>query len=217
MALAVELLQHAQHFPAGVGVEGAGGLVGQDQGRVAHQRPGDGHTLLLAARQLVGLAAQLVAQAHLLQHRLGAGPALAAGHPGVDQGHLHVAHQVELGQQVVLLEHEAQHLVAYGGKLIAAHPAHVPAVEPVDAGGGHVQAADDVHAGGFARAGLAHDGHELPRLDPHGDMIQRLDDGVAHMIILAHLVEFDQCAHPIPPRAGAIMPRTIRSLVPYSS
>ena len=212
MPLAVQLLQHGQHLPPGVGVEGAGGLVGQDQRRIADQRPGDGDALLLAARQLVGLAAQLVAQAHLFQHRLGAGPALAAGHPRVDQGHLHVAHQVQFGQKVVLLEHKAQHLVADGGKLVAAHLAHIPAFQLIGAGGGHVQAADDVHAGGLARARLAHDGHELAGFDPHGDMVQRLDDGVAHVIVLAHLVEFDQCAHCVPPRTGAIMPSTIISL-----
>ena len=199
VALLVQLLQHPQHFPAGMGVQRTGGLVGQDQGRVADQRPRDGNALLLAARKLVGLAFQFIAQAHLLQHRLGAGPALAAGYPGVDQGHFHITHQVQLGQKVILLEHEAQHLVADSGKLVAAHLAHIPAVQLIGACGGHVQAADDVHAGGLARTGLAHDGHELACLDPHGDVVQRLDHRVAHVVILAHLVEFDQSAHPIPP------------------
>ena len=44
----------------------AGGLVGQNDRRVAHQRPRDGYALLLAARKLVGLVFQLIAQPHLL-------------------------------------------------------------------------------------------------------------------------------------------------------
>ena len=59
------------HLAAGVGVQSAGGLVGQDDRRVAHQSPGDGHALLLAAGELVGQVLELVAQAHLLQRRHG--------------------------------------------------------------------------------------------------------------------------------------------------
>ncbi len=51
----VELLQHGQHLPAGVGVQGAGGLIRQDHRRVPGQGPGNGHPLLLAAGELAGL------------------------------------------------------------------------------------------------------------------------------------------------------------------
>ena len=45
----VELLEHLQDFLAGVRVEVAGRLVGEQQRRAVDQRPGDGHALLLAA------------------------------------------------------------------------------------------------------------------------------------------------------------------------
>ena len=48
----VELGQHREHLVAGPAVEVAGGLVGQDQRGPGHHRPGDGHPLALAARQL---------------------------------------------------------------------------------------------------------------------------------------------------------------------
>ena len=50
--LGVELLEHPQDFDAGVRIEVAGRLVGQEQGGVVDQGPGDGHPLLLAARHL---------------------------------------------------------------------------------------------------------------------------------------------------------------------
>lgn len=152
VALLMQLLQHPQHFAAGVRVQRAGGLVGQDDRRVAHQRPRDGNALLLAAGELIGLVPDLVAQAHLLQHGAGAAVALGAGDARIHQRHLHVFQQVQPGQQIVLLEDKAQHLIPDGGQLVAVHPAHVPAVEAVGAVGGHIQAADDVHAGGFAGA-----------------------------------------------------------------
>ena len=72
----VELLQHSQHLAAGVAVQRAGGLVGQNDRRIPGQRPGDGHALLLAAGKLAGLVFQLIAQPHLLQCL--AGPASCA-------------------------------------------------------------------------------------------------------------------------------------------
>ena len=182
-----------------MGVQGAGGLVGQDHRRVPCQSPGNGRPLLLAAGELAGLIAQLVAKTHHLQRDPGSLVPLRLGDAGVHQRHLHVLLERQLGQQVVLLEDEAQHLVPDGGQLVLIHLTHIPAVQQVRAGGGHVQAADDVHTGGLAGAGLAHDGHELPLPDLEGDVVRRLHSGVAHLVILADLPKFDQSAHQKPP------------------
>ena len=106
-------------------VQRAGGLVGQNDRRVAHQRPRDGYALLLAARKLVGLVFQLIAQPHLLQCLAGPAAALCAGHACIDQRHLHVFQQIQFGQQVILLEDEAQHFVADLGLLVVVHGRHV--------------------------------------------------------------------------------------------
>ena len=129
--------------------------------RIAHQCPGDGYPLLLAAGKLAGLVFQLIAQANLLQRSLGKGMALCPGNTGVNQRDLYVFQKVQLGQKVVLLKDEPQLFVADGGQLVAGHLPHIPAVQSVGPIRGHIQAADDVHAGGFARAGLPHDGHKL--------------------------------------------------------
>ena len=50
---------------AGTAVQVAGRLIGQEQRRVFHQRPGDGDTLLLAAGQLDGAVVHPVGQAYL--------------------------------------------------------------------------------------------------------------------------------------------------------
>ena len=71
VALTVQVLEHPQHLPAGVRVQGAGGLVGQDDGGTAGQGPGDGHPLLLTAGELIGQVVELVAQAYLLQYLSG--------------------------------------------------------------------------------------------------------------------------------------------------
>ena len=195
VALIVHLLQHSQHFAAGVAVQCAGRLVGQNDRRVPHQCPGDGNTLLLAAGKLVGAVPELIAQTHLLQHLFGPGVALGAADARIHQRHLHVLHQVEPWQKIVLLEDKAQHLVADRSQLVAVHLAHIPAVEPVGSVGGHIQTADDVHTGGLAGTGLADDGHELAFFDFHGDVVCCFYRGITHLVILAHLIKLDQSAH----------------------
>ena len=166
------------------------------------QGPGDGHPLLLAAGELIGQVVELVAQAHLLQYLSGPLPALRLGDAGIHQRYLHIFQQVQLGQQVVLLKDEPQQLVADRCQLIGIHLPYVPSVQQISAGGGDVQTADDVHAGGFSGAGLANDSHKFPLFDAHGDVVRRPNCGVPHLIGLADLTKFDQRAHPGTPPPG---------------
>ena len=76
---------------ADVGVQGPGRLVGQDEGGVADQGPGDGHPLLLATGQLPGPVLHPVAQAHPLQGADGPLPPFGPGDAGVGQRQLDVA------------------------------------------------------------------------------------------------------------------------------
>ena len=65
-------LQPQEEVPddlARLGIEVARGLVGEDQPRLADERPCDGHPLLLAARQLARAVRQPVAEPDLLEGR----------------------------------------------------------------------------------------------------------------------------------------------------
>ena len=76
----VELLEHPQDFHAGVRIEVAGRLVGQDQRRVVDQRTADRHPLLLSAGHLRRLVIGPIGQAHAIQAaRLGQPAGLCRG------------------------------------------------------------------------------------------------------------------------------------------
>ena len=82
----VQLFQDAQHFLAGVRVQRAGRLVGQDDLAAVHQRPRDADALLLAARQLAGAVIGTVAQAQAPEQFAGALVARLAPLAGVTAG-----------------------------------------------------------------------------------------------------------------------------------
>ena len=70
-----ERLHDVQHLADHLGVEGAGGLVEEHDLRVHAQGPDDGHTLLLAAGELLRIVVGLVLQPDAGQelHGLGLG------------------------------------------------------------------------------------------------------------------------------------------------
>ena len=137
----MEAVENFQHLPAGLGVQGAGGLVGHDDGGPGGDGPGDGHPLLLAAGHLRGDVSGPVGHIHPLQGLQGPVVPLAHAHPLVDQGELHVLPGVEGGDEVVALEDEADLLVADVGQLPVGELGDVGAVQVVVPVGGDVQAA----------------------------------------------------------------------------
>ena len=67
--LAVELLEQLEDLAGAGAVEVAGGLVGDEQVGVGHDRPRDRHALLLAARELPGIVVLAALQADDPQRR----------------------------------------------------------------------------------------------------------------------------------------------------
>src|ERR1039457_2989744 len=165
IALLVEALEEAHDFVAGGGIEVAGGFVGQQNGRVVDERAGDRDALALAAGKLVRLVVHAGFQVYLAHGNFGALQALGAGHSGVDQGKFHVVQGGGAGQQVEGLEDETDLTVADARQLVVGHLADQVAVDVVQALGGGIEAADQVHEGGFTGTGRSHDGDVFAALD----------------------------------------------------
>src|SRR3989441_1172708 len=188
LALAMQVGEHAHQLGARCGVEVPGGLVGEQDARLVHERPGDRHPLPLPARQLVRLVCHAVAQSHALERPPRAPPPVRRGHPGVDQRQLHVVERGGTRQQVEGLEHEPDLLVADARQLVVGQVAHFQAVEPVLARGGGVEAADEVHERRLPRSRGAHHGHVLVLADLQAHAAQRAHDLAPHVVVAGELV-----------------------------
>ena len=155
-----------------MGVQCAGGLVGHDDGRLGGDGPRNGHPLLLAAGHLHRPVLDAVRQPHPGQGLQGHVPAVVGIHPLVDQGQFHIFQHRQALDQVVLLKDKADLLVADVGQLLVRQLPDVRSTQEIRPPGGDVQAAQHVHHGGLAGAGLAHHRHELALSDGQGDAVQ---------------------------------------------
>jgi hypothetical protein len=167
--LAVGADKHVKDDLRVLGIEVAGGLVGQHDGWVSDKRPGNGDALLLAAAELGGAMDETTLDgeqvAEMIEELAIQGLLAAADRVG----ELNIAHGTERGQQIELLEDEGDAMLAQAGALGVVEGGKVDAVDDDAAAGGAGEAAKEVEERGFARAGGTDDGHELAALDGKRD------------------------------------------------
>ena len=152
-------------------VEVAGGLVGHENRRIVHQRPRDGHALLLTAGQLAGVGPALRREAHLGEHpRDPRGDGVAAG-PGDLEGERDVLGRGAVLQQAEVLKDDAE-APAQLGNLVHPERAHVVAGDANFAGRRLLLREEKLHDGGLAGAGVSGEEDELAPVHPEGHVLQ---------------------------------------------
>src|SRR5712691_915562 len=202
-ALLVDLVEQVHDLPCHQRVEVAGGLVGEDEAGVARQHSGDGHPLLLPARELRRQVARARAEADELEGARDPRPALGARQAAVAQGHVDVVEGIQIGDEVEALEDEPDLSVPDAGHLVVAEAAHVLAIEDVGAALEGVEQAGDVEEGGLARAGGAHDGHELARTHAQRELRQRMGLDQIGAVDLRDALHLQHC-HSLPQRSNTV-------------
>ena len=202
-ALLVEFGEQVHHLLAVLGVEVAGGLVGEDELGVGDHGAGDGDALLLSARELLREVLGAVGDGHPLHHRRDPLLALRRADVQVAQRQLDVLIDVQLVDEVEALEHEADVALAELGALPLLQLSDLLPQQLVAARGGVVQEAEDVEQRGFAAARRPHHGDELAVLYFERDTVQRegLDvfraEDFGEVLYLYHIVRyFDVLMYP---------------------
>ena len=176
---------------AGITVQRTGGFVRQQNVRIVHQRPGDGHPLHLAAGKLVRLLVKLFPQPHLLQSLCRPPPSLLLRNAGDGQRQLHVGQDRLVGNQVIALEDETDGVVPVGVPVpVPVFPGgdavdhQIPAVIPV-------QAADDIQQGGLAGAAGTQNSNEFAVPEIQADAVQSVLDETAGPVFFPDVAEVE--------------------------
>ena len=185
-----DLGEQVHHLHARLGIERAGGLVGEQDLGIVDEGARDGHTLHLAAGQLAGLLVGMLAQPHLLERCQRAFMALGTRHARKRQRQLHVGEDRLMRDEVVALEHEADAVVAIGVPVAILVLARGDAVDDQVARIVVVQAADDVEERGLARARRAQDCDELAVSESDGHMVEGRLRERARGVRLADIAQF---------------------------
>lgn len=175
----MNVVNQRQDLLAGVGVQVAGRLVGQQDGRVDRQRPRDCDALALASRKLVGQMIHPMRELHQVQQVLHSRLDLVPGPAAQMQGNRDVLQAGERWQEIEELKNETDLVAAYARQRIVGEAAEARAVDRDLAGGGMIEAADQVEQRRFPRAGRAHDANHLPEADFEIDARERGDAALA--------------------------------------
>src|SRR5579875_600560 len=123
IAFRVQTLKERHDLLTCMGIEGAGGLVSQENRRVIDERAGDGDALALAAGEFVWLVQHTLFEVHCAQSAASPLQPLLGRDPGVDQGKLDVVEGGRARQEIERLKYEADLFVANARQLVIIHVA----------------------------------------------------------------------------------------------
>ena len=192
VARLVEPLEDAHDLDAGLRIEIAGGLVGEQNRRIVHEGAGDGHALALPAGELVRAVIDARPELHLVERRARAHVAILGRNARVHERQLDVAQRRRARQQVERLKDEADLFIPDARELVVVHLAHLLAVQEIRAFAGRVEAPDEIHQRRLARARRPHDGHVLAALDLNRHAAQRVDFFRAHHVGFPEIDGFNE-------------------------
>src|SRR5262245_27648475 len=106
VSVLIEIFEKRHDFVTRFRIEITGGLIGEDNGWIVYQSPGDRDALALTAGKLVRLMVQPIAEPHLAQHVGGAVTACFLIDAGVNERKLHIPQAVSARKKVKRLENK---------------------------------------------------------------------------------------------------------------
>jgi len=191
-ARGVELAEEVHHGVAVLGVEVAGRLVREEDGRLAGQRAGDGDALLLAAGELRRKVLRAMQHADALERRFDALLAVRGRQFAIRQRQVDVLGDGQVADQVEGLEDEADLAVANARALRRRKRLDRVAGEHVPAGRRRVEEAEDREERRLAAAGWAADREVLAAPHFEADRGEGVRLEVVGQEDFVHFVEADQ-------------------------
>jgi len=175
-------------------VEVAGGLIGEKDCRAIDQGAGDGAALLFAAGEFGGAVAAACAEADVVESGSDAGGALGALDFGKTQRKLDIFLEGHAGEEIERLEDHTDGVAAVAGEFHRVDGSEVAAADVDGAGGGAIEAGQEIEEGGLAGAGAAEKSDKFAGADFERDVVDGGDDGVAESVVAGDVLGVDEWA-----------------------
>ena len=144
VVLAVQGAQERHDLGARLGIEIAGGLIGQQQRRSIYQRASDGDALLLATGKLCRAMFEAVIEPHALQRFVRAPSPLSTVNFGEAQWQLDILFHAHCGDQVERLKNNAHGFSPMPRQLLRTHAGELAAKNGDSPGSRPIEARDNV-------------------------------------------------------------------------
>lgn len=169
-AFLVQIEQQVADALAGVAVEVAGRLVGEQHVRLGGEGAGDGYPLLFATGELARRMVQALPEPDALEQF---GRSLAGIPAAIQlQGQHHVLQGIEAVEQLERLEDEAHMLGADSGALVFVQCAQAATGQGDLTAAGQVETGQQAEQGGFSGAGTADDGQAVAFVQFQAEFVQ---------------------------------------------
>src|SRR5690606_5155278 len=181
--------QHLDDLVPTTGIEIRRRLVGEDQRRIVDQRPGDGHALALATRELFGVVILAITESQPFQKLVGPGTPRLVVLAGQIVDDVHLVTRTQERDEVAGLQHEPDLPQAQTGHLLAVQGSHIDAVDVHLPTGGLQQRPCDGEHRRLAGSGRPDDRDELPGIDRYRRILQRCDGAAPLAIGLGNVFE----------------------------
>ncbi len=187
ISLMAQAFQQGNDLLAGVQIQIAGGLIGQDDGRIVGQGPGNGDALLLAAGKLKRLMVVSIPQPHHLQQLHAFFHRSVVVHTGKNHRQGDVFQGCHHLDDVKCLENIADFAASQPSQFVGVQLSDVDLVDKNLAGSGFIQPSDHVKKGAFAGARRSHDGNIVPAGNFQVDSLEGLDIHLAKLECLGDI------------------------------
>jgi len=200
--IGVEAKEEIDDASAGLGVEIAGRLVGEDDGRVGSEGPRDRHPLLLATRELARRVAGTLGEANAFEPGAGLGTGVLAS--GQLQGQHDVFQRGEGRQQLEGLKDESDSTGAQPGASVLVKCVEALAEQKHRTGASLIESGQEAEQSRFAGTGSAGDGQSLAGFDREGNLVED-DEGLpAALDPLGEAAGLDDGARGMTHRTGRV-------------
>ena len=170
--LVAEVEEELVEFGLVLGVEGAGGLIGENHGRTVDEGAGYGHALFLTAGEFVGLMGGSIGQSHEVEQFLGTLLGPSSGEARNIGWNHNILNRRELRQELMKLEHEAEVLIAEIGQFLRREGGHIYAIDTYRTAVGTVEGADNLQQGGLPGPRWPDNTDNLPPVDMEVDTFE---------------------------------------------